>query len=460
MRIIWRIIKYFLLFILALIVLGLLWAGAAWVRGDDTLNPEIAAFYTVDKSQMLENNAAIAMMGLSAPADVSDSYGWTVQIIQKAQEERENYEAKYANKAGANFIDAATYGNVEVGFNVISLELDDLPNKTEYVGDNKTIGCWLDRSWFMNDRVTDDKNCDEQALRDLITKNQLLLSRYENSLHYTLYENHWSAAQGPIMINAQELYIANLVLLAQTNPELALQKWLVNMQLYKNALRGYNSLINVSILMVNHGLVQKALPSILGNNEELIAAHMNELLEALAPFSARDVNITSTMKAEHELIGPVIDRLGNYNRNKSFELHQEMIAAWNAPISEIDSKWERLNKKYKSNPSMLFLQWRDWHSPVLSITTNLILAGTLVGGDLAKAMHLSDARSRILNIYVQMKAQGIPAEKVPEFLAISSKVLYNPLTEKPFEYDASSKMIYFVSQPEYGYKQGLILSVD
>lgn len=64
-----------------------------------------------------------------------------------------------------------------------------------------------------------------------------------------------------------------------------------------------------------------------------------------------------------------------------------------------------------------------------------------------KAIDLN-ALNNLVHLQAVLARNRIPAQDVPAFLAASNKVLWNPETGKPFEWDAKSREIYFVPATE------------
>lgn len=446
----WRIIKFIGYLIIALIAIALIWAAAAWLHGDDKLNPEFASFYVVDMSRAYEGNGAIAALGLSAPADVVDTYSWALNILKQVDAEKKKFLAHLKGEITPSSFDAGERLITSIS------QVENIPNRVEFIGDTRAIGCFQGQQYRFNGEPFPSQ-CDEKALPKLMSDNALLLKRYQVMLGYNRYDDYWpiTGLNGSALIKLQEVYVARLVEMSKTNPEAALQQALANMRFYRRALTGHTNLIARSILMVNYGLVQKSLPTILGNNEALIAAQLNQLFDAFSPFSANEVNVAELAKAEYELLSTIFEQLGNHNKNKMLQFHKDFIAAWNTPPIHADAAWAPFFKRYKSKELHCYLNLSDWHSPRLSITANLVISGMAVGGDLSRAQNAIDARSRILNLYVQIKTLGIAPAEIQAFLNNAPKALYNPFTETPMNYDAASNSIYFTRTD--GIKEGFVL---
>lgn len=132
-------------------------------------------------------------------------------------------------------------------------------------------------------------------------------------------------------------------------------------------------------------------------------------------------------------------------------LHKEFIEAWKATGSDAEIKRQKLDD------IRTFLFWSDWHSPILSASTNLILNAQLFGVSLATTLDIRNVRNNLLAVYVLMTAQNIQTSDMDKFLSEITPELYNTFTGEPFVYDSEQKIIYY-NYHKGDYKEGITLN--
>lgn len=424
-----KIFKWIGIFLLVLAAIPALWFLAATIRGDDAPDPETKAFAQMDEDAWKQDNGNLAMLGLAAPASVEDSYAWALQLVAQDWQER---QAEFP--AGTDY--TALYKALGEGGSLWK-KIDE-PDRVKFQGDARALGCWRSHGWDPSEKPAACTTREELAQR--IHDNGLLMKRYQSALAHQRFIDfpQMGIPHGQLLINAQELFLAGLVLAAEQHPDEALKAWLQNIGFYKRALNDRITLITRSILMVNYGAAQDVLPALLQRHPQLAKTYEAELREALAPFGPKEVNITLTAQMEYKQVEPILEKLGNYSQNKVHRFEQEFIALWQLPPSALPSAFKQFEEKHKR-----IFTWEDWHSPVAGVVTNLLLGGMAVGGDLALAMHSRDAKSRLLDLYVQMKSVGVAGDQASAFLSQSPPQLFDPFTDRPFAYDAAVGCIHF-----------------
>lgn len=68
---------------------------------------------------------------------------------------------------------------------------------------------------------------------------------------------------------------------------------------------------------------------------------------------------------------------------------------------------------------------------------------------LAVSIKLVDVQMRMALLATQILDQNVPLDNISAFIASVSPELQNPITRKPFEWDADTKSLYFV-RPDSG----------
>lgn len=452
-----RLLKAILYFILFLLAAGALWWFAAMIRGDDELDPNFEAFFHLDITGYETDNGAIALRGLEAPATEPNSYAWALAQAQ-AKLPKQSFLQLHEKIGNVGLKERLAIMQGISSVNWTGAEpLADSASLLRFKGSTKTISGCIVAGWF-NSQNTQPPTCNEADVTALAADNAIMLERYKKALkHRTYTEPTAVALYGQSAIAMQELYLAQLIKLAQKDRVQALDDWLENMEFYNTAVAGKINLIQLSILMVNRNLAQRALPAILGNDDTLAQAYFPHIQQALRPIFARDVQFEYEPKLFLQLTAPVFAALDNYNLNKFYRLEKAMQDAWKAPPNEAPTKWQAIND---AHPHGKWFYLSDWHSPITSIVTNLVLGGVLVGQELTKAVDYSAARSNLLLLYNHMLANHIAPEAAMAFIAQSPDEMRNPLSGEPFLYDPQRKLLYFNRTIE-GYpdvQEGILLN--
>jgi len=412
---------YVLAMSLQLAVVGYLFF---WTEEKSAPDAGIDQFFALDLTNATSDNAAFAMAGLSAPENVADSYSWAVEQYERSKLKAQNE-------------------TIEEALNNTGRRRSANEGELEFKGGYMILTCWTEHMWgnLYAPGPYRGTACEEASTRQLIASNETLLNRYRAAMQYSRYID-LPGIHGltPILsIRAQELEITSIILLSRTAPDAAVKAWIANIQFYHRALADHPTLVGRSILMVNYRMAQLALPLLLEANDTVTMNHMNELLAVLGPFSAADLHIENSAKMEYLLISPVLEQLGDHSINKTYHFFEQYIENWNAPPSELDARWEAFVAKHRTT----FLKAEDWHSPMQGMTTNMILGGVSISGDLAKAAVQADLRSRMLNLYVQARALGLGHDEIAELVANAPASLRNPFTGEAFGYSTDHGLLYY-----------------
>ena len=269
-------------------------------------------------------------------------------------------------------------------------------------------------------------------------------------------------AHGSELIHEQTLFLAYLIMASQSHPDEVLQEWMKNAIFLKKALVDQSNLITHSILLVMYQQAQRTLPSLL-NDWATAVKYEKQLLDILAPFGPQQMNVSATIKSDGLIAWPMIQKFSAHNQNKFYQFAQDEIALAQIPASHFaDADAQFMNKyahpKLPDNVTEAQLEKLDQKEMMKLLNqdnvTDLTIAGMAKGVDLFTAMSMTDARNRMLNLYVQMRVQGTTPNQVPAFLK-TSPANFDPFTEQPFGYDANTKLIYFSVPAMADSKQGL-----
>jgi len=446
-----------LLLILVMSIGG--WVAYRALTLNEPLNPAIATFYPVDEQAYANDNGYIAMLGIHAPVNIDDTYAWALKLVNDHIKLRQDYLTRQASGVPASQLGAPPE---------FSERWNAIKEKITPQGDITATNCWLTKGWKLPKADIALACNNTQELVDLIDANHTLLSRYHAQFTYNRFIDlpQLGIAIGSQMIQENALFLGYLVTASPTRPDEALQEWMDNAKFLKRALADQNSLITRSVLMVMYVQTQRVLPTLLGADATLVTKYEKPLLEILVPFGPKEMNIPVTVKMDYQALGSAIRNLGTHNQNKFYQFGQDQIALALTPPRQFAQAQAKFMEKYghpqlpagMTREEFVKLDEKEAMEKLQPDTiTDLIIGGLAIGGDLFKAMQLQDARNRMLNLYVQMRARAITPEQIPAFLKSSPASLFDPLTEQPFTYDASTKLLYSTPEGEDS-RQGLVLN--
>lgn len=431
---------------LALLVLGLTWTGAVWMRGDDVLNPKISDFYKHEEQAYEGDNIAVAALGLVAPDNTQDTYQWALDFIRQDIQKHDRYEAAMEQQVRdtSNFFSRlglihSTYEkNTSPG---LRDQISVIPEHVQFKGKTAGFTCLINQGWDPASMPYKNQPCysKEDSIK-IIQANSLMLARYRELSRYGRFIQ---IPQGinptsPELIAIHEVFLANLVLSAEQAPEAAFREWINNATMLKIALSDENNMPGRSVFMVMYKQSQRSLPALLPKDKHVLEQYKEPLEQVLGTFGPKQMNIDRMMKAEYRIYGAFVDKLSNGNRNKFYDFSQDIMALSEQPASEFSHANQEFKKRYDDT-----VQLRDWHSPIFGAISNMMINGMAVGSDLLGVMHTIDATNRLLAIYLQARIEGITPATMADF--VTRIHIVDPFTQQPFRYNASTGMLYFIN---------------
>ncbi len=476
MRFLRAIIKFILFGIVGLlglmVLLVILLVLPYFILPEVPLNPEITTFYTQDPDAYKQDNAMVAIMGLAAPADVTDTYAWALeQITNHSKEDAplHSAEARAKEYASSNRLVTMLHvmfdkngdfilAPIGISSNSKPAELPKLEAQQEKfmftLGREKTP-C-LPTIAQLNS--TDNKLCrQEQDWPTVLQNYALFLDRYKELHKYTHFINSNEGDGlyfGPL-IGIHSWYLAQLWLQSKQQPDAALDALLDDMQLWQHAFSEPNNLITRSVVMVLHHQCQNLLPTFLQSVPALTSTQQQKVLAMLQPLPPETWNIEGIMKAEYADIRPIIEPMDNYSRNKFYSFQQDMISLAKFSPSVLPEQRKAFDQRWRLPYSV---SASDWRSPILGVLTNMIISGVSLADSLFMSMHKRDAENRLLHLYVQIETQHIAPPDIPTFLAASPAEFYDPFTNQPFRYDTAKNAIYYSMPGDQPVTWGLVLN--
>jgi hypothetical protein len=468
-----KLIAYIFAAIIAIIILLALYLYITTTivhnyRNQVELNKDFNKYLVVDRNIHKVDNAQIAIIGLSAPENVQDTYQWGLDLLQEKQK-------KFANKASFTkesmiinsinepydmlYINAGLPATKEeLSAMTIEQQVRAMPNSMKLKGeskeDTKMHYCLI---WGIdfgnhnnnnNNNNNNDKCATNKQVLDMADANRLLLERYMKLTNYSSFKNlpvgdfneHGDTG---LFIDLTKLTVANLVVQSRLGKsDAAIDNWLKLNSFFRRALADENTLMDKSTLMMSYPVVIKSLPNILSNSPELAKKHELQLANALSPFGADKYNLAGAVKAEYSFsIGFLIDKLGNYYGNKSVEFAKDFSQLSKESALNFDAKDLEFRDKW--------IEKIDLVDPIYGTFYNFIISGVSFGSSLMHSMHEQNATARMLNLQVNILANKVSYNDMPNYIQNLPSEFNNPLTEKPYEWDAEKKSIYFDLEP-YG----------
>lgn len=413
---------------------------------DETLDPEFTALYATQPSIPDHENGFVAFNGLDAP-EGEDVIAFGRKMIDHGRKTYlSNDDQQKAQNGGITF-----------------------------KGDSSSLKCWITQDGKEKSQKEGKPCADAATVRAMVRDNQLLLRRYAMLAHYPHFvqSEFGDPHNGQLIIQLQTLLSASMALnAAEGNAEHALATWLHYAQMLNHLYTGQSSYIMQAILMVNRGINLKTLPLILAAmTPQQIAAHqaaLNAVFDVPA-FGPNSWDISATMRAESMILVFAEENFAKPHQRKDtrgfwervFKLYQpnatrnlftkvsrDTLAFSKLPASSLSEAQKDLDTDYYTRS-----RW-GIHSLYNGIG-KMIMSGILDGSDLVVAAHEQVAVARLLKLYTAAKIAGIQPKDMPGFVAATTPDMRDPVTEKPFDWNAQKNSIGY-TRPKYNHEFGFV----
>jgi hypothetical protein len=420
-----------MLWIVGIVVVpgGLLVAGNAF---DERLNPEAAAYLKPDAPSQLpdDHNAYFTLVGLGARASEQPHEAgrkW-VGAVEDAVAKRSRGESAAWPKAGS----ARSAPELCV------------PGRSSCIA------------------AAREK---EGEARKLVADFALLLARYRALLGYPGYAEpmEYSDVEQPFppftpVISAQRAFHLDAALrLAQGETDAVLAELEKEIAFLRRMLAGSDLLIGK---MVANRLLQRSTlmaSDVLARHREAAASRAASLAQALQPLSAQERQMDTALRHEFRFQKNGFDLMLRYpgltgeswivgwarlfyqpNATANLELPYRKAALDAAALPATALAAPRKQAGKPPDPPV----WMAWYNPVGKI---LVLPSLkdLTFEHFILSMHDLDGLVRLVALQSEIVAKGVKDENVPQFIAAADTRYSNPWTEKPMQWDAKARQLYF-----------------
>lgn len=339
------------------------------------------------------DNAAIALGGLYAPASYGvDTYAWALDTVER--NEKKSQEALEKIPPGSWAGDNSPLLKAMEGSS------DEIKKQSPYSDiEKETSGLNCLISQKQSDKPVLQSCDDKVKAAKLVAKYKLLIERYRKASTYHRYISLSMPASFPMsaVVEAQRLFLTDLVLKSSAQPDMAVQEWMDNAIYLQHMLSSESNFVGRAIFMMMYSMSQRALPVILKDHPQTVVKNKEALLKTLRPFGPAEMNVPLIFKGEYKIWLPVFSHLSQRNQLVFYEMAQKYVALSTEKPANLD------------NESIYKAMWRmnDLFHPYQSIITNLLVNGIFKAKGLITTMYGLGARNDVLNLYVRMKAQGI-----------------------------------------------------
>jgi hypothetical protein len=386
------------------------------------------AFYASSQANIPDNqNIAIALTGLSAPAgaDIVKHGRFVVDTLQKTP----------ADDDAKKIIAAA--------------------GKLDFEGTSDELECWVPST----EAYADEKCASSERVKTILADNKELLSRYKSL--YSMPSWQGTSGNGQYVININKLVSAEILIdLESDNADSAYTKWRDNHVFISHVLKQDGTMIERAIFLVVDGISLMSLENILFKSPEIGITHFEELNSLLKANRLERYNLKGMLRGDYMFI---IDGMSktrqnlddvrslnmDYIKNRFYRYQLDFLNRTQMPPSTFDSSVIEMQEKYKFGANIFKY---DWLNPLQSVLANLLISGQLNGFSLVKSMHSKDALIKLLNLSIKIRQQKIPEAEIQSFLNNASSEYNSPFTNKPMQWDAIKKVIYYIEPSGEGRK--------
>lgn len=379
---------------------------------DEPLDAGLDTFYASKPHALQDDkNAAIALMGLSAPIGAD--------IIA---------HGRYLADAMAN--DSRKIGDQSRG-------------KLELSGDTTKFDCWIWPKKPSNFGVC----ADDETLRKTLADNTELLARYRFARTLPEYEQIGLGQNGGLFIQLNKLVAAEVALnLRESRAEIAYQKWRENHRFLMRNIGAEVSTVEKLIWTVAESISLSVAEEMLFVAPQLRVTHADELQAQLGGSGADRWNPKGVLRAHYRLNEAILNQdvqswvHPNYLRNRQYraanaaiEMLRGMETGSNSKViadgldSDRDSRW---------TPDYL-LHWKNVEFSRYFLVTQTI------SESMASTLLRKLGLMRLLVLNVQLAKENPALIDIQAILNQSGSKLRNPFDNEPMRWSAQHGVIYF-----------------
>lgn len=347
--------------------------------------PALKAFFHLAPDDFSEN-AAILAYGLAAPENVGlETTEWAQARLKKNRER--------VRILGHELSAAKTRKEKSILFRKIEQA------RLEHVLSIDTEGdqCYYKRH-FNREKYKPENCYTQERAEKLLAAHRFQLDRYEQMNRYDAFDDlSVPVKNGNLMASLHRVFLLDLIVQSETNPQLAAQRWLDNARFLKKAILSENGFATRTHLMSMYAYSQIAMPVII-QDWSIIRQNRAAYLALLSPFGPREMRVQNMLKGELRIHwSPFTDRLSPVNKMKFYRFMQDYVALSGVSSSEFRAAERKFQSRYNG------FGWPDITQPGLSHTSDKILQQAATNSGMIVEMYKIDMRNRLLNLYIRMK---------------------------------------------------------
>ena len=294
------------------------------------------AFYASSQANIPDNqNIAIALAGLNAPADVNMiKHGrFVIDTLQKTP----------ADVDAKKIIAAA--------------------GKLDFVGTTDELECWIPSTEpYINKKCTS-----AERVKILLSENKALLTRYKSLYSMPSWQGVSGNGQYVIIIN--KLISAEIMLdLANGDADSAYTIWRNNHVFISRVLKQDGTMIERAIFLVVDGISLTLLENILFKSPEVGTTHFAELNKLLQANRLERYNLKGMLKADYMFITDELSKSRqnlhdarslnmDYIKNRLYRFQFEFLSRAQMSPSTFDNSNIEMQEKYKFGINIFKYDW-------------------------------------------------------------------------------------------------------
>lgn len=391
-----------------------------------------------------ENNAYFAAEGLTAPENVEDFYAYG---LKKAVIYFKEFEK---SKARSGVSEDYLYDIPQMDLNpiVINKEDDLKLNSVDW----KELSCLY---YFDHENPTAEGCATFSDVKKYIEDNQLMWDRFNQipAMGFDYYATpQFLGADMGAAFYLVDLKAAEIVMRAKNGQvEQAMTEWLSFTELYIDMLNSRASLVYKAQALINMTRHYSALEYLLSIEPQLAATFQDELISVLkdnlnyigvSDWLAQDIGSADIF---------LISYLGNVNamQNEVLKCIQNFealaqISPDKYPYASEDREplcfWDDFDRSSSSFMSYPLLSPGSFRA---NLVYSLMMGGLLKGEELIASTKRYEAKLRMIQLGINILSDK-PAD-IEEYIFDAQETFLNPITNKPYQWDAEKNSLYFES---------------
>jgi len=220
------------------------------------------------------------------------------------------------------------------------------------------------------------------------------------------------------------------------------------------------TMIERAIFFVIDGINLASLENILFKSPEIGIAHFEELNRLLHANKLERYNLKGMLRADYTFITNEMSKSRHnlddakslnmdYIKNRLYHFQFDFLNRAQMPPSTFDLSISEMSDKYELRSNIFNY---DWLNPLQSVLANLLISGQTRVFHLVKSMHSKDALIKLLNLNINIRQQKISEADIQNFLNNADSEYNSPFTNKPMQWYATNKVIYYIEPSDDGRK--------